>query len=89
VSQALAVRFAPDDKRGRYMAFFGLSWAIPSMIGPWMAGRVMDTLDPRWVWYGGGILLGVAILAFLQLHLGSHQRFETLETVPKALGEAD
>ncbi len=74
VSQALAARFAPEDKRGRYMAFFGLSWAIPSMMGPWLAGRVMDTMDPRWVWYGGGILLAISILAFLQLHTRIHQR---------------
>jgi MFS family permease len=79
VSQALAARFAPEDKRGRYLAFFGLSWAIPSMIGPWMAGRVMDTLDPRWVWYAGGILLGIATLVFLQLHFNAYKRIETLE----------
>jgi MFS family permease len=74
VSQALAARFAPEDKRARYLAFFGLSWAIPSMIGPWLAGVVMDTLDPRWVWYASGILLGIAILAFLQLHRGASAR---------------
>jgi MFS family permease len=85
VSQALAARFAPEDKRGRYMAFYGLSWAIPSMIGPWMAGRVMDTLDPRWVWYAGSILLSLAILAFLQLHPGANRR---LDTASKAIKEA-
>jgi MFS family permease len=78
VSQALAVRFAPEDKRGRYLAFFGLSWAIPQMIGPWMAGRIMDTLDPRWVWYGGGILLGIAILVFIQLHIRANTYIESM-----------
>jgi hypothetical protein len=58
---------------------------IPSMIGPWMAGRILDTLDPRWVWYAGGILLVVAILAFLQLHLTANQRIEAL-TTPVAQG---
>ena len=28
-SQSLAANFAPEDMRGRYMAVFGLSWAIP------------------------------------------------------------
>ena len=80
VSQALAARFAPEDKRARYLAFFGLSWAIPSMIGPWLAGVVMDTLDPRWVWYASGILLGIAILAFLQLHRGASARIDSFDS---------
>ena len=29
VSQGLAANFAPEEMRGRYMAVFGLSWAIP------------------------------------------------------------
>ena len=41
-SQALAANFAPVDMRGRYMAVFGLSWAIPSMFGP-----RCRRLDPR------------------------------------------
>jgi MFS family permease len=38
ISQALAASFAPDDMRGRYMAFYSLSWAIPSTVGAWLAG---------------------------------------------------
>ncbi len=79
VSQALAARFAPEDKRARYLAFFGLSWAIPSMIGPWMAGVVMDKFDPRWVWYAGGMILAVAILVFLQLHRKASDRIEAIQ----------
>jgi MFS family permease len=86
VSQALAALFAPEDKRGRYLAFYGLSWAIPSMVGPWMAGRVMDMLNPRWVWYASGILLGIAIMIFMQMHIGSHQRIETLEQPRETVG---
>ncbi|TFH31705.1 MAG: MFS transporter, partial [Anaerolineales bacterium] len=87
VSQALAARFAPEAMRGRYMAFFGLSWAIPSMIGPWLAGRVIDTMDPRWVWFAGGILLAVAILVFVQLHLGAQKRITLGETPPETNSE--
>ena len=47
------------------MAFFGLSWAVPSTIGPLAAGLIMDHYDPRWVWYIGGVLCGAAVLAFL------------------------
>jgi MFS family permease len=80
IGQALAANFAPEDMRGRYMAFFGLSWALPSTIGPWAAGLVMDNYDPRWVWYLGGIIATVAVVAFLWLHTTTRQRFVALES---------
>ena len=77
-SNSLAAAFAPEDKRARYMAVFGLTWAIPSMIGPWAAGLIMDNYNPNYVWYIGGVLCVFAILAFLLLHLrlGSKQKFQ-------------
>jgi MFS family permease len=77
VSQALAANFAPLDMRGRYMAVFGLSWAIPSMIGPGAAGWILDNFNPNLLWYGGGILCLLSALSFfaLQLRLGSQKRF--------------
>ena len=68
-SNSLAAAFAPEDKRARYMAIFGLTWAIPSMVGPWSAGLIMDNYDPNYIWYIGGVLCVVAIGAFLLLHL--------------------
>ena len=50
IGQALVARFSPEDMRGRYMAMYGFSWAIPSAIGPLLAGLVMDNYDPHWVW---------------------------------------
>ncbi len=55
VGQALVAKFAPEDMRGRYMAFFGFSWAIPFATAPLLAGLVMDNLDPRLVWIFAGI----------------------------------
>jgi MFS family permease len=69
VSQALAARFAPSHMRGRYLAMFGFSYAIPFAVGPLLAGLVMDNFDPRWVWWGGGILGGIGVFAYLALHL--------------------
>ncbi len=68
VSQALAANFAPADMRGRYMAVFGLCWGLPSLVGPTLAGLVLDNLDPRLVWYFGGALCSLAALAFITLH---------------------
>lgn len=69
VSQALAAHFAPTEMRGRYMALFSVSWMLPSAVGPWAAGVIMDNYDPRWVWYAGGIICAVAITGFVALHI--------------------
>lgn len=74
VGNAVVANLSPKDMRGRYMAFFGLSWAIPSMVGPWAAGLVMDFLDPRWVWYGAGIISAVALLGYGFLHTRAQSR---------------
>jgi MFS family permease len=74
VGQALATRFAPADMRGRYMAFYGLSFTIPEIIGPTAAGLVMDNADPRWVWYIGGMLCAIAVAGFYALHVRSGAR---------------
>lgn len=67
VGQALVARLSPEAMRGRYMAMFGFSWAIPAMIGPLLAGLTMDNLDPRWVWYSVGLIGLVAALGFIGL----------------------
>ncbi len=67
VSQALVARIAPESMRGRYMAMFGLSWAIPFAIGPTIAGLIMDYGDPHWVWYGAGIVGLIAAAIFIVL----------------------
>jgi MFS family permease len=66
-SQALAARFAPEAMRGRYMAIFGISGAIPFAVGPLLAGMIMDTTDPRWLWYAAGLVGLVAATAFALL----------------------
>jgi len=75
VGQAVVARFAPGDMRGRYMAFYSLSWTIPASVGPWAAGLVMDNYDPNWVWYAAGIICAVATAGFYALHLKTRSRF--------------
>ena len=87
-SQALAADFAPENMRGRYMAVFGLSWAIPSTIGPGAAGYIIDNYNPNLLWYIGGILCAVSALGYYILHikLGRQKRFAASisEPVPAA-----
>ena len=68
-SQALAANFSPENMRGRYMAIFGLSWAIPSTIGPGAAGYILDNYNPNLLWFIGGALCGLSVLAYYALHL--------------------
>lgn len=75
IGQAVVARLAPADKRGRYMAFFALSWTLPSAIGPWGAGMIMDHFDPRWVWYLGGMIAALAIAVFYLLHVKTRHQF--------------
>ena len=76
-SQVLAANYAPPDMRGRYMAVYGLSAAIPTMLGPGLAGLILDNLNPNLLWYIGGGLCILSALGFYALHrrLGSQKRF--------------
>jgi MFS family permease len=83
VSQAMVAHLAPEDKRGRYMAVFGLSWAIPWSIGPLLAGLIMDYADPRWVWYAAGLVGLAAVAGFLLLQRRVERRAEQdVEALP-------
>jgi MFS family permease len=59
------------------MAVFGLSWALPSTVGPGLAGYILDNYNPNLLWYIGGALCAVAALGFWLLHLklGKRERF--------------
>jgi MFS family permease len=76
-TQAVAANFAPAELRGRYMAIFGISWALPAAIGPGAAGVILDNFNPNLVWYIGAGLCAVAAVCyyFLHLRLGRQERF--------------
>jgi MFS family permease len=68
IGQAVVANLAPEDMRGRYMAFFGFSFAIPGIVGTLLAGLIMDNADPRMVWYAAGLLGLLATGMYLSLH---------------------
>lgn len=74
-SNGVVGRIAPADKRGRYMAVFSFSWAIPNLFGVILAGAIMDNINPNWVWYGSFILSAAATAGFLLLHRTHQKRF--------------
>ena len=77
VSQGLVANFAPEEMRGRYMAVFELSWALPSTVGPGLAGYILDNFNPNLLWYISGVLSALAAFSFWVLHMtiGKQDRF--------------
>jgi MFS family permease len=53
---------APEEKRGRYMGFFGLSQTLGVSFGPLLGGVLLDAFptDPRFIW---GLIALVAFIA--------------------------
>jgi MFS family permease len=74
IAQAVVANLAPEDMRGRYMAFFGFSFAIPGMFGTLLAGLIMDNADPRMVWYAAGLLGLLATGMYIALHSRVNQK---------------
>ena len=80
VGQAIVARLAPEAMRGRYMAVFGFSWVIPTAVGPFLAGIVLDNYDPHWLWYAAGVIGIAAALAFYVLdRLGDRARWAAVD----------
>ncbi|HAY83846.1 MAG TPA: hypothetical protein DCY42_02675 [Chloroflexi bacterium] len=75
-AQGIVANFAPQKLRGRYMAFFGLSWVLPSIFGPGLAGLILDGPNPEWLWFACGISCALAIAGFLVLHSRAGARLE-------------
>jgi hypothetical protein len=60
---ALVADAAPDALRGRYLAFYHLSWSLASTVGP-AALTALLALGADWVWLS---LTGVALVVLLAL----------------------
>jgi MFS family permease len=83
VAQAYVGKAAPEDMRGRYSSVMGFSWMIPWMIGPLLAGLIMDYGDPNWVWYSSAILGMIAALGFLWLRKSHEKDWDPVLPAPE------
>jgi MFS family permease len=63
LKNALIADAAPDALRGRYLAFYHLSWSVASTIGPASLTALL-ALGGGWLWLA---LAGVALVALLAL----------------------
>ncbi len=75
IQQTAVASFAPEDKRGRYMAMYGFSWGVPNLFGVLVAGLIMVNIGPNWVWYIAGILSLISVVGFWSLNGVTKKRF--------------
>jgi MFS family permease len=78
LGQSVAGTFAPEDKRGRYMAVFGFHWAIPNLFGILGATIIGELFGGQWIWYIAGILSLIAAISFWLMHRITKERFEDI-----------
>ncbi len=89
IQQTAVASFAPEDKRGRYMAMYGFSWGIPNLFGVLVAGLIMVNIGPNWVWYIAGILSLISVVGFWSLNGVTNKRFsKKKETILEDVLEA-
>lgn len=88
VGQTLVAKFAPEEMRGRYMAIFGFSWAVPNLFVPYLVGILIDEYDPNWVWYAAGIVGTIATLGYYLLHVRARDRLRAEQQEEITLTEA-
>ena len=74
IGTTVASSFAPEDKRGRYMAMYGFHWSIPNLFGVLLAGLVWNFLGPLWVWYLAAILCVISMSGFWILRTAAKER---------------
>jgi MFS family permease len=65
--QSLAIRFAPEDKRARYMAVFSYRMMLVNMFAPYLSGRILDSSYPRMLYYVVGAIGMLSVIGFLLL----------------------
>jgi MFS family permease len=60
----VVAKLAPEQMRGRYMAFYGFAWSVPGAVGMYLSGLILDYFQPNWIWFASAIIGIIAALAF-------------------------
>lgn len=66
ISAAFVADLAPDHLRGRYMGYFGLSWAFGFILGPAL-GSILFARAPSLLWGTCGVLGALSVWLLLTL----------------------
>jgi MFS family permease len=63
VLYVVVARVYPEATRPRVFAAFAAAWVVPGLIGPFLAGVIVEQLGWRWVFLGVPLLAVPAVLA--------------------------
>ncbi len=66
----LVARVYPAERHPRVFSAFAAAWVVPGVVGPLIAGLVVEHAGWRWV-FGGVVLLALPSLALLRPGLGA------------------
>ncbi|MEO3800723.1 MFS transporter [Nonomuraea sp. B1E8] len=58
----LVARVYPSAMHPKVFALFSAAWVVPSMVGPAIAGFVVETIDWRWIFLGVSLIVVPAAL---------------------------
>ena len=78
LSSAVVAESAPDDKRGRYMGFFGLSSTLGFSLAPLIGGVLLDVFPTQGLYLWGVIAAGGVIAAIGFYYWGKSSRKQQL-----------
>lgn len=67
VQQSLPALIAPKEMRGRYIAVGMQALSLPPLLGPSLAGLLMDYTSPNLLWFLAGSLCLVGTIGYLAL----------------------
>jgi MFS family permease len=73
-SSTYVANLAPQDKRGRYMGIYGLTWGTAAGIAPLLGGFLNDAFGPRMIWVGGGVAGLIGTLGFVLLLMKENEQ---------------
>ncbi|MFI9558126.1 MFS transporter [Nonomuraea endophytica] len=78
----VVARVYPGSMHPKVFALFSAAWVVPSMVGPAIAGLVVEQVDWRWVFLGVAVIVVPAALLLWRGTAGSDVRSGAAEPAP-------
>lgn len=83
----LVARTFPVERHARVFASFAAAWVLPGVVGPLVAGLVVENAGWRWV-FGGVLVIGLPALALLVPGLAATRRRAEADVAPERRASA-
>jgi hypothetical protein len=71
---SVVIRFAPEDKRARYIAVFHYRWMLVNMFAHFLSGKILDSSYTVLLYYIVGAIGMISTVGFLLLERNLKRR---------------